>query len=898
MSNPVVSLMDTGILRAGAPGATLEISFIPANNAYQYVLEGKAPLGWDFRWAKSCEMSGTEVIQCEDPVVSPDSPNVLVVRNVLIRAAIQFRRTIRNVTLALSGGLVGFELLTFTRGQMGDQLQADSSGLMNSFILPGELKVTAVDLRTIRGAITDSGDSIFAQMPPRQLIPEAVFFISFQLTQRLLHGDLLELEDPTGTVRMRTESLQLLRMSDQFTIQVRSRVLVQPIRLEVEMMGTVTDRTTHKLRIFSEVRRDVVSPDPAAASLTWFTLVARRTGYPLPVDTNDGMVETIILPKWNWASSTQIQEFQVSKQVAAPLTQIQVSGMVPKFGSYTGDLVFVAPVGVGLIAPCKPTPCRFVQKDWADTGRQAAVGLQSDTGSFALRVEMPMSWQAGTRSDWLVLLPGQGISNESLYSVQSWESAASIELRAMPASVLYPSVALTKGVQLQVSLQPGAAALALLPGGARCYVKVRAPRGYTLHCGSHFRAIRPKPPAETRCETGPLAREVTVALDNARLDDLGDLMFIFGLDTPAANPSFIPNTFFIGLLDSGNVTLDAHVAVPAMDIPQPRVSGTAVFLVEGFESLAWLEHWANAARESGALASCIATALQIAVARISIDTVKAELGGLRRLQTQQSGRLQGQVSVIFSARADNSDNSTSVQVLSTRMSSADFATGLQAAFVAAVASEGLTPVEEVTEVVLNTPTTKLPPNVTTPELRWSDSTRGARGKVSVDLIFQGSTDSLRSVLIKLPEGYSHRLRTAADLTVVQRGASQPFPLAPSDKDGSCLETWDSRNLRIILRAGATVASGGYGFEMPFQMPEQDPEVNIWEVSVCSGLYCETPRSPSVVTSFAVSGFSIGDKKTLLAPKSYTAGVDGVRPSWGLLAGLAGVLLSSMSCALR
>jgi len=516
-------------------------------------------------------------------------------------------------------------------------------------------------------------------------------------------------------------------------------------------------------------------------------------------------------------------------------------------------------VGATLLWPCIPTPCKEVVEDWAGTGRAAAIGLESSTGNLALRVELPRAWVTG-REDWLILVGGN--DPYKAVEVKAWDTAKSVGLRQMPASVNYPAVAKTLGVSLLVKLTPGEAAIALIPGGARCYVKVRAPNGYVLHCGKLFQSLVPQAPAEAMCEGGETENEAIMALDNAKLAGLGDLIFILGMDTPPLNPS--NNVFVISLLDAGNLTVDSNVNVPAMQIPQPRLQSQVALAVSGIESREWLQLWGEAALQSGALLSSLAKTLKVVESSISIDALEAKLGvpsTSRRLQAGLSGYLQVDYSVF------ESDN-RSLDELEAAVSESSFATELVQNFGDATAAAGLTDVTlETAAYVLKEGATAQPPNCSTPTLRWSTSEADAAGQVQLNLIFQSPTTLLRAVLVKMPDGYKHRIRTATGMEVTQRGAEQPFPVLGNDEDGSFIETWNQQTFRVLLKAGANVSAGGYAFEVPFKMPMTNPIENMWEISLCTGIYCDGPRHESVVTSFAVLGFQIGDTPNLVAAET-------------------------------
>ncbi|CAE7507469.1 unnamed protein product [Symbiodinium necroappetens] len=417
----------------------------------------------------------------------------------------------------------------------------------------------------------------------------------------------------------------------------------------------------------------------------------------------------------------------MAAQVGAPGTQIQVSGDI----QVVDDLWLLAPVGVVIVSPCSPTPCSDITQDFNGTGRQAALLLPTSE-RFGLRVELPASWDSG-RNDWVAVVPAQGRLDG--VKAKMWASDNSVSLRAMPASVTYPAVALTFSVDLAVSLSPGAAALALLGSASQSYIQVQAPVGYTLRCGG-FRSSLPDS-ARVDCQVGPGPGEAVLGISNVDLNAAGTLHFSFGLDTPAADPS--PNLFSIALRDASNVTLDAAMAVPGMHIPQARVEAFVSLLVVDFENVARLQAWGEAAQELGVLRGSIAAALNIGEEGVSVDYVQAVLGISDARRLQSSGVVAGQLQVNFSAYS----NLVQLAELSDRIVVGGFAAGLQSELGPRAIAAGLVELQVTGASVPATPVPSQPPNVTTPTLRWSSADANSTGTVSVNLIFQRSTSAIR-----------------------------------------------------------------------------------------------------------------------------------------------------------
>jgi len=771
--------------------------------------------------------------------------------NISIKAQIFFAREIRNVKLADGGGPAEFELVTYTLGQTGDEVTADSSGKLAPWRLPGALEVLTIDMGIYRSMVTDSGDRIFQQLPPRLLLQETVLIIDFRVTQACVIGDVLILEDPSGTFEMFQENASVKQIGDGYLLDFPSSALAKPpSSLEISVLDVIIPGVPYKLQLNCRLRRQIQQPSGDELSRKFFNFVAmrERDSGSLPLNTNDGLVPTSQLTKDSWASSSGLTPFHLEDQVGAPVTQIQVTGDIKG----VDNLWLLAPAGVVIVAPCGPTPCDNITEDFGGTGRQAAGGLRPTGNRFGLRVELPASWDAG-RDDWVALVPEP--STESGIKASYWASDTGVSLRTMPASVVYAAVALTQAVELSVSLSPSAAALALLGKASQSYVQVRPPAGYNLRC-SHFQSFSLSPSALVDCKVE--SNEAIVGISNADLAAAGTLYFTFGVDTPAADPS--PNTFLVALRDVNNITLDAAVSVPGMHIPQPRVIGYVSILVVDFENIARLQAWGEAALQQGVLRASIALALSIGEEGVSVDAVRAVLGisDVRRLQS--SGAIAGQLQVNFSAYS----NTVPLADLSDGIVSEGFSAGLQTHLGPSAISAGLLEIQVIGVSVPSTPRASLPPNITTPTLRWSSSEANSSGTVSVNLIFQRSTDAIRAILIQMPDSYSHRLEAVDDVTIIQRGAANPFPLGRPE-DGASIQTQAARSVRVLLTAGALVAEGGYGFEIPMRMPSNNPIQNIWEVSLCSGVFCDDARHPSVITSFAIKGFNIGDPPNLIRP---------------------------------
>mmetsp|Transcript_35452 Transcript_35452/g.64016 ORF Transcript_35452/g.64016 Transcript_35452/m.64016 type:complete len:83 (+) Transcript_35452:281-529(+) len=52
--------------------------------------------------------------------------------------------------------------------------------------------------------------------------------------------------------------------------------------------------------------------------------------------------------------------------------------------------------------------------------------------------------------------------------------------------------------------------------------------------------------------------------------------------------------------------------------------------------------------------------------------------------------------------------------------------------------------------------------------------------------------------------------------------------------------------------------------MPAKLPSQDPVENFWQVSLCTSTECDDTSHPSVIMTFALQGFHLGDRPTLFS----------------------------------
>merc|ERR1712228_238225 len=103
--------------------------------------------------------------------------------------------------------------------------------------------------------------------------------------------------------------------------------------------------------------------------------------------------------------------------------------------------------------------------------------------------------------------------------------------------------------------------------------------------------------------------------------------------------------------------------------------------------------------------------------------------------------------------------------------------------------------------------------VTSPVLRWTMAEAGEMSWVSISFHLRRPTDMVRAVLIVLPEGFEHEIQVMRDLRVARHngGTGGEFPVAANE--GAYVYTQDPGSVRVLVRDGAMIPSGGYAFEM-------------------------------------------------------------------------------------
>ncbi|CAE7224423.1 unnamed protein product, partial [Symbiodinium necroappetens] len=271
MQDPRV-VLGTGPTRAGAVGGVLQIAFVPANAASKLILTAVSPSGWDFQAGRvpviRTPPSPAILGENRRPSEAQRGParlswhpwawsEVLILDNISIKAALSVllcmsiagiassstaldllpacrgsivASAVSNPCVsettalaskrstATSGGIARFELATFALGQMGNEVAADSSGSLAAWRLPGALEVSALQLGTYQSIVRDTGDTIFQQLPPRLLLRETVLIIHFSVTQACFSGDILSLEDPTGTFEMFQENATIKQVGNGFML--------------------------------------------------------------------------------------------------------------------------------------------------------------------------------------------------------------------------------------------------------------------------------------------------------------------------------------------------------------------------------------------------------------------------------------------------------------------------------------------------------------------------------------------------------------------------------------------------------------------------------------------------------------------------------------------------------
>jgi len=141
-----------------------------------------------------------------------------------------------------------------------------------------------------------------------------------------------------------------------------------------------------------------------------------------------------------------------------------------------------------------------------------------------------------------------------------------------------------------------------------------------------------------------------------------------------------------------------------------------------------------------------------------------------------------------------------------------------------------------------------------PTLTWSRAGPGQVSEVTIGLTFTRNTQSLQALLIMLPERFRHDVQKPTDV----QNSNSRFPVAPGR---SWADTSKPNRIKIYFDDNvniATIPADVYSWRFPALMPQEVPKVNIWFICLCSDQRCEHQNDMSVLVTFPVAGFDLGE----------------------------------------
>lgn len=165
-------------------------------------------------------------------------------------------------------------------------------------------------------------------------------------------------------------------------------------------------------------------------------------------------------------------------------------------------------------------------------------------------------------------------------------------------------------------------------------------------------------------------------------------------------------------------------------------------------------------------------------------------------------------------------------------------------------------------------------------LAWSQSGSGTLSVITLgfDLLDELPDNPpliLSEVLITFPQGFVHAIETSRDF----ESLNEEFPIDRGNPNW--LDYTQMDRIRVRLALDVDFKTGEYRFNFPVYVPQQMPPYNVWMTSMCKegAGGCKTPSDSSVVVTFPVAGFKIGQPHPSMAKKRIGSGaVRRSRPS--------------------
>ncbi|CAE7897229.1 unnamed protein product [Symbiodinium microadriaticum] len=185
-------------------------------------------------------------------------------------------------------------------------------------------------------------------------------------------------------------------------------------------------------------------------------------------------------------------------------------------------------------------------------------------------------------------------------------------------------------------------------------------------------------------------------------------------------------------------------------------------------------------------------------------------------------------------------------------------------------------------------------SISQPVLAWSTASFQEISTVTISFTVQLATIALRAMLISLPPGFQHRVRSVEEFKV----SNQRLPLLKGSTDWLDVSVLD-RILISLEPEDPAVDVGTYMFSFPVEMPvaAELPSVNLWQLSFCNSRYCVHPKDEAVLVSFPLPGFLPGEVSLLEQRRQQLAQEAAGRPEtasasrmrWSILPGVAVLL---------
>ncbi|CAE7651299.1 unnamed protein product, partial [Symbiodinium necroappetens] len=185
-------------------------------------------------------------------------------------------------------------------------------------------------------------------------------------------------------------------------------------------------------------------------------------------------------------------------------------------------------------------------------------------------------------------------------------------------------------------------------------------------------------------------------------------------------------------------------------------------------------------------------------------------------------------------------------------------------------------------------------SISQPVLAWSAASFQEISTVTISFTVQLATIALRAMLISLPPGFQHRVRSVEEFKV----SNQRLPLLKGSTDWLDVSVLD-RILISLEPEDPAVDVGTYMFSFPVEMPvaAELPSVNLWQLSFCNSRYCVHPKDEAVLVSFPLPGFLPGEVSLLEQRRQQLAQEAAGRPEtasasrmrWSILPGVAVLL---------